>query len=319
MFMANGVRKRIISCVLGLLLLTGVSACGRNRQESGDSYNIYYVNKEGTRVVSVEYVTDTEAGDREALLQEFLVQLQDTAEKPEYISPLSESFQGYMLNEGQMNLDFNETYVNQEPILEVLCRAAVVRTLTQIEGIDTITFSVGNEALTDAVGVPVGAMTADSFIDNAGTEINAYVDAEFKLYFANEAGDRLVEVTRNVVYNSNISMERQVVEELIKGPKKDSSVGGEAGYPTINPAVTILSVTAKDRVCYVDLSEEFLTPVDHVASETVLYSIVNSLVELPGINRVQISINGDTDVTYRDNVSLTTVFERNLDMVETQQ
>ena len=67
-----------------------------------------------------------------------------------------------------------------------------------------------------------------------------------------------------------------------------------------------------------DLSEEFLTPMNNVTSQTVLYSIVNSLVELPGINRVQISIDGNTDVTYRDNVSLTTVFERNLDLVETK-
>lgn len=198
----------------------------------------------------------------------------------------------------------------------MLCRAAVVRTLTQIEGIDTITFSVENETLADISGVPVGAMAADSFIDNAGTEINAYAETKFLLYFANEAGNGLVEVERNVVYNSNISMERQVVEELIKGPGKDGDMGYETGYPTINPAVTILSVTVKDRVCYVNLSEEFLTPVYDVTSSVALYSIVNSLVELPGVNRVQISIDGDTNVTYRDNVSLTTVFDRNLDIVE---
>ena len=107
-------RKKVIRCVLLLLLLTGVSACGQDRQESGDSYQIYYVNKEGTRVASEEYVTDTEAGDREALLQEFLAQLKDTADRPEYLSPLSETFQGYMFNEGQMNLDFSELYRNQE-------------------------------------------------------------------------------------------------------------------------------------------------------------------------------------------------------------
>lgn len=215
-----------------------------------------------------------------------------------------------------MNLDFSEDYLRQNPIREVLGRAAVVRTLTQIDGIDTITFSVQNEALTDAMGIPVGVMTADSFIDNAGQEINAYTESVFSLYFANERGDGLVEVSREVVYNSNISMERQVMEELIRGPKKDGETGSEPGYPTINPAVTILSVTVKDRVCYVNLSREFLTPVYDVTSQTVLYSIVNSLVELPGVNKVQISIEGNTDVTYRDSVSLTTQFERNLDLVE---
>lgn len=307
-------RKKFAVCVLFLLLLTGVSACGRNRQESGHSYQIYYVNKDGTSVVSEEYITDSE--DRDVLLQEFMSLLRDTAEKPEYLPPLSDTLQGYTLNEGQMNLDFSEGYIKQEPIVEVLCRAAVVRTLTQIEGIDTITFSVQNETLTDAVGVPVGVMTADSFIDNAGTEINAYTEAEFTLYFANEAGDALTEVNRDVVYNSNISMERQVVEELIRGPKNDGQTGNEAGYPTINPAVTIVSITVRDRVCYVNLSEEFLTPAYNVTSQVTLYSIVNSLVELPGVNRVQISVDGETDVTYRDSVSLTTMFERNLDLVE---
>lgn len=304
----------MIACVFGILILAGVSACGRDRQEGGQSYVVYYVNKEGTRVAPEEYVTETT--QKEALLQEFIGLLGDTAEKPEYLSPLPASFQGYTLNEGQMNLDFSEDYLRQNPIQEVLGRAAVVRTLTQIDGIDTITFSVQNEALTDAIGIPVGVMTADSFIDNAGQEINAYTESAFSLYFANEAGDGLVEISREVVYNSNISMERQVMEELIKGPKKDGETGSEPGYPTINPAVTILSVTVKDRVCYVNLSREFLTPVYDVSSQTVLYSIVNSLVELPGVNRVQISIEGSTDVTYRDSVSLTTQFERNLDLVE---
>ena len=309
-------RKKAGLFFLSLFLLTCVSACGREEKEGSYRYTIYYVNKEETCVISEEYATDTPTEEKEALLRELMDRMRDTSEKPEYLSPLSESFQDYTLNEGQMNLNFSEAYMKQEPITEVLSRAAVVRTLTQIEGIDTITFSVENETLVDISGVPVGAMAADSFIDNAGTEINAYAEAEFRLYFANEAGDRLVEVERNVVYNSNISMERQVVEELIKGPEKEGDTGYVAGHPTINPAVTILSVTVKDRVCYVNLSEEFLTPVYDVTSAVALYSIVNSLVELPGVNRVQISIDGDTNVTYRDNVSLTAVFERNLDIVE---
>lgn len=309
-------KKRMILAVVVLLVTAGLCACGRGKQEGSYSYQIYYVNKEGTRVVSEEYVTDTSSEDKEELLQEFIGLLKDTSDRPEYLSPLSDSYQGYALNEGQVNLDFSEDYAKQGHIVEVLGRAAVVRTVTQIDGIDTVTFSVQGEALVDAIGIPVGAMTADSFIDNAGTEINAYVDTEFRLYFANETGDALTEVSRNVIYNSNISMEQQVVEELIKGPRQDDIAGYEAGYPTVNPAVTILSVTVRDRVCYVNLSEEFLTPVYDVTSQVALYSIVNSLVELPGVNKVQISIDGNTDVTFRDSVSLTTVFERDLDIIE---
>lgn len=308
-------RKKITAFFLAMLIMTLVSSCGKREKEGSYTYHIYYVNKEGTHVTSKEYVTDTSAKDMDKLLQELMEQMTDTSEKPEYISPLSAYFQNYTLNGGQMNLDFGIEYAHQDPLVEVLCRAAVVRTLTQIKGIDTITFSVQGNTLTDAVGMPVGAMTADSFIDNAGTVINAYVENEFRLYFANVAGDALLEVHRNVVYNGNISTEQQVVEELIKGPMRDDQIEKEA-YPTINPAVKILSVTLKDRVCYVNLSKDFLTSTYQINSQVALYSIVNSLVELSGVNKVQISIEGDTNVTFRDSVSLTTIFERNLDIVE---
>ena len=145
-------RKRIMICFLILLFVTGLSACGREKEEGSYSYQIYYVNKDGTRVVGEEYVTNTSAEDKDGLLQELIGQMTDTSDRPELLPPLSDSFQGYTLIEGQMNLDFQESYVKQEPIVEVLTRAAVVRTLTQVNGIDTITFSVQGEALTDAIG-----------------------------------------------------------------------------------------------------------------------------------------------------------------------
>ncbi|MCI9373962.1 MAG: GerMN domain-containing protein, partial [Lachnospiraceae bacterium] len=46
-----------------------------------------------------------------------------------------------------------------------------------------------------------------------------------------------------------------------------------------------------------------------------IYSITNSLIELPNINKVQISVNGDTSLFYKESISLTNIFERNLDLV----
>ena len=123
-------KKRMILAVVVLLVTAGLCACGRGKQEGSYSYQIYYVNKEGTRVVSEEYVTDTSSEDKEELLQEFIGLLKDTSDRPEYLSPLSDSYQGYALNEGQVNLDFSEDYAKQGHIVEVLGRAAVVRTVT---------------------------------------------------------------------------------------------------------------------------------------------------------------------------------------------
>ena len=72
----------------------------------------------------------------------------------------------------------------------------------------------------------------------------------------------------------------------------------------------------KDGVCYVNLSEDFLTQIYNVTTEVTLYSIANSLAELPNVNKVQISIDGESNMMFRESVNLTTVFERNLDIME---
>lgn len=190
-------------------------------------------------------------------------------------------------------------------------RASIVRTVVQLKQVERVAFTVKGEQLVNQAGTAIGVMNAESFIENAGNEINAYEKVDLRLYFANESGDYLVEENRrNVVYNSNISLEKLVVEKLVEGPM-------EAGvYPTINPTTKVLSVTVKDGICYVNLSGDFLSQPYNVASDVTIYSITNSLVELSNVNKVQISIDGNTNISYRERLSLNNVFERNLDMLE---
>ena len=298
-----------IALVMGLLLCT---ACGDRREaQEVTSYKIYYVNNDETKIVDREYMSET--SDGALLLAEFLEQLAHISEKMEYETLLEKeiSVVGHTLYNGLLTLDFDESYHNLRGTREILARASIVRTLTHIPGVERITFTVNGEQLMDAAGAAVGVMAADTFIENAGNEINAYEKVDLRLYFANEAGDSLVEeIRRNVVYNSNISLEKLVVEKLVEGPM------AEGAYPTINPTTKIVSVTVKDGTCYVNLNNDFLNQPYNVASDVTIYSITNSLAELSNVNRVQISINGETNISYRENMSLNNVFERNLDILE---
>lgn len=294
--------------IMGLLLCT---ACGdRRAAQDGALYKIYYVNNEETKIVEREYVSGTT--DSELLFEEFLEQLAHISEKMEYETLLDKeiSVVGHTLDSGLLTLDFDGSYHNLRGTREILVRASIVRTMTQLPGVERIAFTVMGEQLMDASGAAVGVMAADTFIENAGNEINAYEKVDLKLYFANETGDSLVEENRrNVVYNSNISLEKLVVEKLVQGPMT------QGAYPTINPTTKIVSVTVKDGTCYVNLSNEFLSQPYNVASDVTIYSITNSLVELSNVNRVQISVNGETNISYRENMSLNNVFERNLDIL----
>lgn len=300
---------------IGILLsaLLCVACAGQDRTENGQKYDIYYVNNEETKTLTVEYVSETQ--DTEALLRELLGQLAQIPSKFEYEAPLAGHFTllGYTLDNGQLTLDFDGYYREMDTVKEVLTRAAIVRTLTQIPGIDYVSFTVQGELLTDSSGIAVGTMSSDLFIDNAGNEINAYENVNLHLYFANEDGTGLVEENRrNVVYSSNISLEKLVMEKLVAGPEADGA------YPTINPQTKVISVTVKDGTCYVNLDEAFLNQPYNVSAEVTVYSIANSLVELSNINRVQISIGGESNILYREKMNLNDVYERNLDMLVTQ-
>lgn len=295
-----------------LLLLTAcICACAsKEKRQEGKSYQIYYVNKEGTAISPYEYTTETT--DREALLNELLQQLGTASEKLEYKPPLESGFSllNYSLAEDQLILSFDEGYKAQEKIAEILVRASIVRTLTQIEGIRYVSFQIKSEPLTDASGAVVGIMNAEQFVDNAGNEINTYEKVKLTLYLADESGERLKPVNRTVVYNSNISMERLVVEQLVGGPKES-----EKAFPVINPETKVISVNVKDGICYIDFDSAFLTQIYNVTSEVAIYSIVDSVAELSNVNKVQISVNGSTTVSYKENISLSTVFERSLEIV----
>lgn len=207
-------------------------------------------------------------------------------------------------------MNFDEHYKEMDTVREVLMRAAIVRTVTQVPEISLVSFTVQGEPLTDSNGNAIGMMPADLFIDNAGNEINAYEKVNLHLYFANEDGTGLVEENRrNVVYSSNISLEKLVVEKLIEGPM------AEGAYPTVNPQTKIVSVSIKDGICYVNLNEDFLNQPYQVGADVTIYSITNSLVELSNVNKVQISINGETNISYREKVNLGGIFERNLDLL----
>ena len=69
-------------------------------------------------------------------------------------------------------------------------------------------------------------------------------------------------------------------------------------------------------VGFVNLNEGFLNQNYEVAEPVVIYSIVNSLAELANINKVQISVNGDSQGVYREKLELNTVYERNLDYLD---
>lgn len=303
----------------GLLLLLIVCLCACSAATTGQtstqetlperSMKLYYVNKNATKVVSEEYTpVNTE---QQALLNELIAALQTDPVNMDYKKPIPSEVKvlGAHVDNKQAYISFDNVYTTIPSLTETLNRAAIVRTITQIEGVDTVLFYVNEQPLVDSLGQPVGRMRASDFIDDLGGDINDYQKTTLSLYFANEQGNALIECRRELMYDNTVPMERLVMEQLIKGPST------EGLYPVLPSDTKLLTISTRDGVCYVNLDASFLTGSVNTNEIVPIYAIVNSLVELSNVNKVQIAINGETTKKYRELVSLDTIFERNLDII----
>ena len=300
--------KKIFCWILALTLVLAMTGCGRTPVRGENTVQIYYLNSEETRVVMEDY--NLSSTGREERIEELLERLKQLPEKHSLKAPLAMGFEVLETNfsEGKLTIDVDEHYKSLPLTTEVLVRGAIVRTLTQLEGVNYIEITVNSNQLFDGLGELVGWMNGEQFIQNDGNEINTYEPVRIKLFFANESGDGLIGAYREKHYSTNTPLERFVVEETIAGPS--GQVSGL--YATVNPTTKILNIMTKDGICYVNLDDSFLTVPGNSSLELAVYSIVNALVELNSINKVQILVNGEIPESLHNSV-----YERNLDIVTT--
>jgi len=275
---------------------------------------LYCLSQDLSAVVTLPYEGDAQAvpGQKEAAVEDMLLQL--TAPGASGIgcaTPISGfSVRGWELHDGELLIDVSDEYSLLPAVQAVMSRAAIVCSLCQIDGVDSVSFCCGSKLLTDSDGISLEKMTPSMFVINTGNEIANYTRVRLHLYFANEEGNRLLDTFRTVVYNANVSMERLVVEQVLKGPNSDLV------RPTLNPAAKVLSVTVRDGVCYVNLDRTFLSEPYNVTPQVAVYSLVNSLTELDSVQKVQISVDGETDTSFMETMKLRTLYERNHSIIQ---
>lgn len=303
-------RRKMMAILLCVGLVVALGACGKRTDVKEGEESIYCLNKNQTGLIRVAF--ELPKGDTEEQVQAVLEELAKPAEDIEYtqVLPKEVKVNSFSVKAFIANVDLNSAYLELPVVQEKLIRAALVRSLLQVPGIQGVWLSVNDEPLKAEDGTRVGVLNEDDFVENTGSSVSSYQTEMLTLYFANETGDKLVEQQVNVRYSSNIPVEKIIVEKLMQGPK------GNKGYPTLNPQSTLLSVTIKDGVCYVNFDSEFLNSVYDVKPEVIVYSLVNSLLEETSAGRVQIAVNGVTDVYFKDVVDLSQPFQQNLELVE---
>ena len=292
---------------LGVLLVGCMWMSGCDENEEKSEYQIYYVNYDKGAIESENFTPKSEK--TEGMIEEISEKIGGGDEGvgllPTGVSLLNYEFSGDILQ-----LNFNVAYRKMTTVDEILCRAAIVKNFLQIEAVSYVKILIEGEELLDSRGNTVGIMGSNSFLENSGKDITAYQYTELELYFANETGDKLVKERRKVYYTSNSPIEKVVVEQLIQGPKETGH------FATLSPSTGILSVSQADGIAYVNLDQRFETEALSIQQELPVYSIVNSLIAAGNVKRVQISVNGDSKITFMESMDLNQLYEKNMDLVE---
>ena len=304
--------RRIISLILMLSLTISLFGCGEAEKEQTSGMFVYFINKAGDNLNKEEYRVKSDNANSQItdLLDALSKDGDDKGDKAAV--PENVIVNGFKLENGIITVDFNSEYNQLENQREVMCRAAVVLTLIQINAVDGIEFTVEDKPYEKVAGSRMGIMDASSFVSMLRGGDDQFARADFLLYFGNDEGAKLKKYELKNANYGNKSKEEFIVRKLISGPDKD-------GYTaTLNKNVRLRSVSTSNNICYVDFDDSFLRERSGVLDEVCIYSIVNSLCELNDIHEVQITVNRDSDIMYHKKISLSEPLIRNLDIVETE-
>lgn len=296
-------KKRKITALVMALVLGAVAFSGCGKKETESKYKIYYINEEQGEVLAESFVPSEET--TQTMLEEMTEKLNKKNAEGHTLLPENIEIQSCVDDDGMIRVDFNREYHDLNPVDEVLLRASIVKDYVQIPNIYLVTITAEGTPIVDSQGQEIGAMSLDSFLENTGKEIMAHQYKELNLYFTNEEGNQLVPEARQVYYNGNTPIEKVIVEQLLRGP-------GESGhYATLPSDTRIVGVSVADGIAYVNLGKQFVDEALPVDAQIPIYSIVNSLIDAGNVSQVQISINGDTSLLFKDKVDMNQLFQVN--------
>ena len=269
------------------------------------NYDVYYLTQEAYQLTPVGCWVEGES--RQDLIRGLYERLQNP-EDTQLAAAVPDNLllTSIYMDGTNLTLNFSANYTSMPATEEVLCRAAIVQTMLQLEDVEGVSFNVADQPLVSNSGRTIGVMTADSFELSVNQTLK---ETELVLYFADETGQWLKAEHRNIVYRSGQTLERLVVEELIEGPHE------EGHYPVLESSLRLTGISVSDSICYVYFDASFLQNTLEVEDYIPIYAIVNSLSELSNISRVQFVISGSQDATFRETISLSGALSRNLNFI----
>lgn len=302
--------KKWICLWLSLLLVVVCTACSKQEPVTttteelpeGNIY-LYYINSTSLELISEHYLLNPQNTEARTIDDILRYMLNEKIGEQSNLMSSAMSMRWCSYDEVKHFVKIKANVANElnDDYVELLTKQAITKTLCQLDYVDHVEFELYDSSTTDN-GTMLEKYDEYSFV-NAQAEGDFLQKGVITIYFANSTGDRLYEYDKAVEITNNVSLEQLVIESLIAGPMR------EGFWPTIPEGTTLKKISIKDGVCYVDLSGGFNGPIENCMDVISVYSVVNSLCELPTISKVQFLIDGEKQEFYRENMPLDGMFE----------
>ncbi|MGB9818877.1 MAG: GerMN domain-containing protein [Thermovenabulum sp.] len=291
-----------------LICLFFLTSCMPKPSVEKAKITLYYANKDNDKILSEEREITLQKG--ESLPKRALEELLKGPTSPELRNniPAETKILDLDIKDKIATVNFSKEFSQFPGIMaESFAIISVVNTLTEFPEIEKVHILVDGKELIAPSGMPYGLLKR---YDLASINNSIMNKTTITLYFSDDGANYLVPEYREVVKDK--PLEQIIVEELIKGPQQPGH------YKTIPPETKLLSIKVENGTAVVNFSKELKTK--HWGGSTgeafTIFSIVNSLTELPEIKKVEFLIEGKKEETLAGHMIFNEPFTRNENMIK---
>ena len=309
--------KKLLTILMLIFAMLFVSACDTKEKPIGEEkysaeVSMYFSNTDYNNIGSEKRIVTCDSKEMlpEAVMKELIKGPVDTNLRSAI--PSGTALNSISTEALAATVDLSREFLNYDgdkaKSAELIARYSIVKTLCGMDGIDKVSITVEGKPLLNSQGVAVGALGENDIVFTQSSSENV-TQKYMTLYFADDDAHLTAERRKATLVDNSI--EKTVVAEIIKGPD-----GGNA-YATVPKDTKVLSVETKEGICFVNLSEDFINKFSGGTTEATMaiYSIVDSLTELPDIDKVQFLIDGVKEESFGDYV-FSEPFERDASLIK---
>lgn len=131
------------------------------------------------------------------------------------------------------------------------------------------------------------------------------------LYFADSSKQNLVKQEKKIPKVEGIA--RAAMETLLSGPGEDA---GLAAAVPVGTELLDINVKAADKICIVDLSEEFKQAKSATEADLAVYAVVDTLCQFDTVDKVEIRIEGENVASIGGSADLQGLLKASYELVK---